>query len=152
MASSCFDKACELLALRPHFRAELERKLGRRGHDEAAIGAALARLEELGYLDDAGCARSLAAGRLSRNGYGPLRMRAELERRGAPAAAAEEAVAAVFAEGDEAAARLATERWLARLGGKPASRAALARHLSRKGFRSGTVMELARELVREADG
>ena len=29
MTSSCFDKACDLLARRPHFRAELERWRGR---------------------------------------------------------------------------------------------------------------------------
>ena len=151
MASPCFAKACDLLSQRPHFRAELERKLGQRGHDQASIEAALTRLEKLGYLDDAGCARSLAAGRLSRSGYGPVRMRVELERRGAPAAEAEAAVAAVFAAGDGPAARLAAERWLARRGARPPSRAALARHLDRKGFRSGTVLELARELVREGD-
>ncbi len=151
MGSTCFDKACDLLALRPHFRAELERKLGERGHDGEAIAAALARLEELGYLDDAGCARSLAAGPLSRRGYGPLRMRAELERRGAPAAVAAEAVAAVFAEGEAPAARRAAERWLSRRRPGGPARAALARHLDRKGFAAGVVLGLVRELVDEDD-
>ena len=149
MASSCFDKACDLLALRPHFRAELARKLGARGHGEEAVTVALDRLEELGYLDDAGCARSLAAGPLSRRGYGPRRMRAELERRGAPTAAAEAAVTAAFADGDRAAARQAAARWLARRRPGGAARAALARHLDRKGFTSGTVLEVVRELMDE---
>ena len=151
MASSCFEKACDLLARRPHFRAELERKLGQRGHDEAAIAAALEKLGELGYLDDAGCARSLAAGPLSRRGYGPLRMRAELERRGAPAEEAAAAVAAAFVDGEDLAARRVAERWLSRRAAAPPARAALARHLGRKGFRTGTVLRLARELVGEGD-
>ena len=149
MGSSCYDKACELLSRRPHFQAELERKLGERGHDETAILAALTRLVELGYLDDAACARSLASGPLSRRGYGPLRMRAELERRGAPPAEAAEAVDAVFAEGEEPAARRVAERWLSR---RPADRAALARHLGRKGFGTGTVLRLTQELASESDG
>ncbi len=151
MTSSCFEKACDLLARRPHFRAELERKLGQRGHNEAAIAAALERLADLGYLDDDGCARSLAGGPLSRRGYGPLRMRAELERRGAPAAVAEAAVAAAFADGEEEAARRVAERWLSRRPGGAGARAALARHLDRKGFSTGTVLRLAGELVGEGD-
>ena len=151
MASSCFEKACDLLALRPHFRAELVRKLSQRGHDEEAIAAALEKLGELGYLDDAGCARSLVAGSLSRRGYGPLRMRAELERRGAPAEEAAAAVAAAFVDGDEAAARRVAERWLSRRRTAAGARAALARHLGRKGFSSGTVLRLARELANEGD-
>ena len=148
MTSSCFDKACDLLSRRSHFRAELERKLRQRGYQEEAIVEALERLTGLGYLDDAACARSLAAGPLSRRGYGPLRMRVELERRGAPAAAAAAAVDEAFAGGEEAAARQVAERWLAR---RRADRAALARHLSRKGFTSGAVMRLVRELVEESD-
>jgi regulatory protein len=147
MAPTCFEKACELLARRAHFQRELERKLSQRGHDSEEIAAAVEKLTGLGYLDDAECARSLAAGPLARRGYGPLRMRAELERRGAPEAAAEEAVAAIFADGDEAAARLAAERFLARRAA--ADRAALARHLGRKGFHTGTVLTLARELLGE---
>ena len=144
--SRCFDKACELLSRRSHFRAELERKLGDRGFDAGAVREALARLAELGYLDDAACARSLAAGPLSRRGYGPLRMRAELERRGAPAEAAAAAVERVYADGEEEAARQVAERWLQR---RPARRAALARHLDRKGFSSGVVLRLARELAED---
>ncbi|MFQ5351232.1 MAG: regulatory protein RecX [Thermoanaerobaculia bacterium] len=151
MASSCFEKACDLLSRRPHFSAELGEKLARRGHDESVVAATLEKLAELGYLDDAGCARSLAAGPLSRRGYGPLRMRAELERRGAPEEEAAAAVAAVFAEGEEKAARQVAERWLSRRAATGRTRAALARHLDRKGFGTGVVLRLARELARPDD-
>ena len=151
MAPSCFEKACDLLSRRPHFRAELERKLGQRGHDEVAIATALEKLVELGYLDDAASAHSLASGPLSRRGYGPLRMRAELERRGAPAEEAAAAVETVFVDGEEPAARRVAERWLSRRGVARTARAALARHLDRKGFSTGTVLRLVRELVSEGD-
>ncbi len=144
--SACFDKACQLLSRRPHFRAEIARKLDERGFGRTAVDGALERLAELGYLDDAACARSLAAGPLSRRGYGPLRMRAELERRGAPAEEASSAVAAAFADGEEEAARRVARRWLAR---RPAGRAALARHLDRKGFSTAVVLGLVRELTGE---
>ena len=150
MALSCFDKACELLARRPHFRAELARKLAQRGHDPTAIAAALERLAELGYLDDAACARSLAD-QLGRRGHGPARLRAQLERRGAPREEAAAAVEAVFAEGEEPAARRAAERWLGRRAPGRGGRAALARHLDRKGYSSGTVLRLASELAGEDD-
>ncbi len=140
---SCFDKACKLLAIRPHFRRELERKLAQRGHPPEEVAGAVARLEELGYLDDVSCARALATGPLARRGYGPRRMRAELERRGA----AGEAVAAAFADGEEAAARRVAERWLAGRGG---GREALARHLDRKGYSGGVVLQLASEIEPEA--
>ena len=90
-------------------------------------------------------------GPLSRRGYGPLRMRAELERRGAPAEEAETAVAELFVEGEEEAARKAAERWLARRAPGPGAQAALARHLNRKGFTTGTVLRLARELIRDGE-
>ena len=124
-------------------------ELGERGYEQAAVAATLEKLGELGYLDDAACARSLAAGSLSRRGYGPLRVRAELERRGAAAGEAEAAGAELFVEGGGAAARKAAERWLSRRAPRPGARAALARHLDRKGFTTGTVLRLARELARD---
>ena len=77
-------------------------------------------------------------------------MRAELERRGAPAEAATAAVDAAFGDGEEAAARRVAERWLARRSAAKSDRAALARHLDRKGFSTGAVLRLARELLPEA--
>ena len=50
--------ALRLLERRPHGRVELDRKLRRKGHGEAAAAAALARLDRLGLLDDAAFAES----------------------------------------------------------------------------------------------
>jgi regulatory protein len=52
-----FDRAVRLLSLRPRSRFEIESRLRSEGLGAAAIGAALARLERLGYLDDAAFAR-----------------------------------------------------------------------------------------------
>jgi len=137
---NCFGKAAQLLASRPHFRAELAAKLRQREFPDDEIAAALDRLEAQGYLDDRKAAAGFVAHRLERGGEGKLRLRAELARRGAPSDAIDEALAGLDEEDDQAAAREAAERWRrqktvdaqADLSQKDA--AALARHLARKGF------------------
>ena len=125
----CYDKAVQLLAARPHFRAELAGKLARRGHPQEEIEAALDRLTGQGYLDDRETAARFVEGRLER-GEGRARLKAELLKRGASGEAVDGALADL-PEDDLPAAREAAERW-ARKGGTDPS--ALARHLARKGF------------------
>ena len=135
---SCYDQACRLLALRPHFRAELAVKLLRRGHPRPEIEQALDRLAREGWLDDAAAARGLVASRLARGAEGRPRLRAELERRGAPP----EAVAAALDElpdDDLPGAREAARRWHGK------SAAALARHLARKGFSRRAIFAVLKE-------
>jgi len=134
----CYDRACRLLALRPHFRAELAAKLARRGYPRPEIDQALDRLAREGWLDDAAAARGLVASRLARGAEGRPRLRAELERRGAPPAA----VAAALDElpdDDLPAARDAARRWHGK------SAAALARHLARKGFSRRAIFAVLKE-------
>jgi regulatory protein len=137
--ASCYDRACRLLAQRPHFRRELQAKLARRGFPAGEIDAALARLEREGYLDDAAAARGLVASRLGRGGgVGRVRLRAELERRGAaPAAIA--AALAELPEDELPAARRAAASCRAR------TPAALARHLERKGFSRRAIFAVLKE-------
>lgn len=59
---------------------ELRRKLGRRGYDETEVDAAVARLVELGYLDDRAFAESHV--RRRSGSRGPLALAAELAARG----------------------------------------------------------------------
>jgi regulatory protein len=138
------QKAAQLLASRPHFRAELAAKLRQREFPDDEIAAALDRLEAQGYLDDRKTAADFVAHRRERGGEGKLRLRAELVRRGAVAEAIDEALAGLGEEDDQAAAHEAAERWRRqKTGGKsggaqaePSQKdeAALARHLARKGF------------------
>ena len=62
------DAALVILAQRPHAAAELRRKLRQKGHEAEAIEAALTRLAELGYLDDAEFARALVGWRAGKRG------------------------------------------------------------------------------------
>ena len=82
---SCMEKAVDLLSRRPHFRRQLEQKLSSRGFSSDEVETTLARLEELGYLDDVACARGFVTQRLRRGPLGRRRLRAELSRRGADA-------------------------------------------------------------------
>src|SRR5258708_21239059 len=56
---SALDGGLRLLARRAHSRLELRQKLLRRGYDPVDVDAALTRLAELGYVDDAAFARGL---------------------------------------------------------------------------------------------
>lgn len=73
--------ALRLLERRAHGRQELERKLGRKGHGDGAVAAALSRLDRLGLLDDVAFAEAYVAGRAAR-GRGPDRLRRDLRELG----------------------------------------------------------------------
>lgn len=143
---SCYDKAVELLALRPHFRRQLEDKLRQRGYADAEVEEALRRLEGQGYLDDRRLAREVAGQRAGRGGEGSRRVRAELLKRGAAPEAVDAAVEEVLPADDTPAAAEAARRWQARGKRDPA---ALARHLDRKGFSQRAILHVLRGLGAE---
>jgi regulatory protein len=92
--ASPFDCSLRVLSLREHSEAELRRKLKEKGYEEPGIGESVARLKELGYLDDARFARLFASSAI-RNGRGyGARLKLELARRGV----AQEVVAQVLSE------------------------------------------------------
>ncbi|MDE0227733.1 MAG: regulatory protein RecX [Spirochaetaceae bacterium] len=63
-------RALALLARAMHSRRALARKLTQGGFGSAAVEQALARLDELGYLDDAGYARLWVRSRVARGADG----------------------------------------------------------------------------------
>ncbi len=142
------DKAARLLALRPHFRRELEVKLERAGYERGQIAEALDKLARLRLLDDAALARSFVETVARRKGWGRMRVAQELARRGAPEAAAQAALAELPAEADLERAREAARRWRTRGAGSSAdAAAALARYLSRRGFASSAIFKVLKEMA-----
>lgn len=122
-----------LLARREHSRLELERKLRQRGMDSADLVPVLDELAAAGLQSDARFAEHYARSRAER-GYGPLRIRAELQERGIGSAGIAAALATL--EGDwTGQARLAREK---RFGpNRPADlkeRARQTRFLLQRGF------------------
>jgi regulatory protein len=141
----CYPKAAQLLAGRPHFRAELAAKLAKRGFPADEIAAALDRLEEQHYLDDRKAAADFIAHRRERGGESRLRLRAELVRRGAPAEAIDEALAGLDDEDDLEAAREACAKAARSIHKGRKDPAALARHLARKGFSGRAIVAALKE-------
>ena len=71
------QRALGLLTRREHSRKELTRKLTDRGVERAEAAAAIEKLCDAGWQDDARFAQSLVRSRANA-GYGPIRIRAEL--------------------------------------------------------------------------
>jgi regulatory protein len=144
---SAYDRAVSLLARRAHFAAELRRKLAERDYPEEEIAAAVERLREQGYLDDAKLAREFASAKAQRSGVGGARVRAELAKRGVDSAAAREAVADALPEDDYEAALNAARRWTR---SHASERAALGRHLQRKGFSMRAIVRVLQDFGADA--
>ena len=149
MTLSAYERALRLLAQRPHFRAELARKLAARGHEQGEIDDALARCVAQGYVDDEATARAFAVERQGRRGLGRARVAAELRRRGATGEAVDAALADVSDEEERARAAAAAARWRRTHGSEAAQtdpmarrerQGALGRHLASKGFSRSVIV------------
>ena len=77
------ERALAMLDRRDYSRAELLKKLVEKGEDETEAAAAVERLAELGFVDDARYAPIIVR-HYAAKGYGPQRVRQELQRRGIP--------------------------------------------------------------------
>lgn len=130
-------QALKLLARREHSARELKRKLTARGVGEADAAAAVEYAAGEGWQSDSRYAEMLVRSRISQ-GYGPVRIEAELEVAGVPA----EQIRAAL---DEAAVdwrELAADVHARRFGGPPkssAERAKQYRFLQGRGFDGGQI-------------
>ena len=77
------ERALELLSRKPQSRRELEKKLAEWGAEEDEAAAVCDRMEQLGYLNDAEYAARVVR-HYSAKGFGELKLRDELYRRGVP--------------------------------------------------------------------
>ncbi|MGA8922665.1 MAG: regulatory protein RecX, partial [Candidatus Dormiibacterota bacterium] len=141
---SALDVGLRLLGRRAHSRAELGRKLGRRGYPEIEVRSAVDRLMELGYLDD----RAFAEGHVRRRqaGLGPLALSAELSARGVDRQVADGALARFDGEAQLASATRLAERLYGRKphAGYREMLDAIGPKLLRRGFSSGVARAACR--------
>ena len=142
--TSAFDGALRYLARRAHSRAELWRKLVRRGYAEDEVEDALARLVDLGYLDDAGFAGGHVRRRSAR--LGPLALSAELAARGVDREVARQAVDSLSREAQLSAALRLVARQAGR--NRPAGYKELLDSAGAKLLRRGFSAAIAREACR----
>ncbi len=80
------------LSRRDHAEAELRQKLEHKGYPADTIAQVLDEMRGHGYLDDARFSASYARLRAAR-GYGPVKIRHELQKRGVSAALVKQAMA-----------------------------------------------------------
>lgn len=146
--------ALDYLAYKPRTEEEVRRKLRRKDAPEPVIEDVVARLHELGYLDDEAYASDYVRNRFASKKYGPVRIQRELVERGVDRHVAERAVAELFEDEDPvAAAREHAEKRWARLADEDDPRRRkqkLYRYLRRRGFTSDTIYPLLDELEQKA--
>lgn len=136
------QRALGLLVRREHSRRELERKLAARGVEAEEAARAIERMAAEGWQDDTRFAASLARSRVA-GGYGPQRIRVELESHGLDAAVIEAAFAALAEDGEDDWRERAQAQVERRFGDLSAAdqdrRRKAAEYLIRRGFDIGIV-------------
>lgn len=143
------QRALALLVRREHSRPELTRKLQARGITEDDAVAAVDRMAQAGWQDDARFACSIARTRASA-GYGPIRIRAELGSHGLGDDIIAQAFAALALAGEDdwrsRARTLVRRRFDLDAGALPIQRKA-ADFLLRRGFDGDNVRAAIRRMV-----
>lgn len=149
--TTSFDAALRLLALRPRTEAELRQRLGRRGYGTEAIEAAMARLGELGLVDDDAFARFWVEQRAAFRPSGRRRLFAELRAKGV----ARETVDAALQGQDDAASIEALARHRATALSDmdvPTLARRLEAFLERRGYQASLARLTVRQVLRERAG
>ena len=149
--------AVKALAGRAHSTGELREKLRRRAGRAADVDEVLARLKDVGYLDDHRYAEGFAAARLANEKLGRTRVLQDLRRHRVAPSLAERTVQRVYQNVDEKALiedfirrkyRLAPRQGFFR---EDKDLAAAYRRLLRAGFRSGEIIGVLKRFARNPD-
>jgi len=148
-AREAFDRGLHALRRRERGTAELAEWLAARGFAQADVGTAIARLTEVGELDDLRFATRYAEDKRDLRGWGPQRIREALTGRGI----APEHVAAALGPDGHAEQLARAEALLLRRGRPPVSdseRAKALSFLTRRGYDLELSYEAIRRQGREA--
>lgn len=143
------DAAYRLLAGRPHTRAEIKRKLSRKGAGPEIIAQVLDELARKGYIDEDGMALRWAQALVRDRLCGPLKISVYLMQKGLGHDLIDQVQRLVWQEFDESEiAGLALRK---RFGGAndTAPAAKRAAFLRSRGFSSGVIYSLAKEPARD---
>ena len=144
------NRALNVLGYRARAKGELRERLLRAGYAEETVAQVLARLEELGYLNDEEFARGLV--RSEARKYGPRRIFGNLRRTGIDEEAAREAVEEEFAGRSEyqTALEIAQQRYNAEEDSGAQARRVYG-FLMRRGYSAAVCAQVARAYRQEAD-
>ena len=149
--SKAYDRAVTFLSVRPRSTAEVRRRLQAADVDEEYIEAAIARLTEQGYLNDAEFARYWVENRQRFRPKGAQALREELRRAGVDGEAINESLADLDAGAAAyVAGRPRAERLQALAREEPSEfKQKLGNFLLRRGFSYDVVREVTNRLLRE---
>jgi len=137
------QRALGLLTRREHSRRELARKLAARGVEAGEAEAAVGRLADAGWQDDARFAETLVRSRAA-SGYGPRHVRAELGTHGLAGEAVSAAMATFEGDWAEVARDLVRRRFGETSPRDPAQRRKAAELLVRRGFDGDSIRAATR--------
>lgn len=137
---AAFAAGLRLLARREHSRSEIARKLEQRGFPNSVSGPVAERLAAEGYLSDARFAASLARHRAAQ-GYGELRIRAELQQHGVEAETLAEAIAGLEVDWAELARGQLRRHFGTEAAETASAREKMRRYLAQRGFPSSLLRE-----------
>jgi regulatory protein len=140
-----------LLTIAPKTRAQLATALRRRGIPAEAAEAVLARLTDVGLIDDAAFARAWVESRHYSRGLSRRSLSAELRRQGVENEEIREAVDTLDPDQEVATARRLVEQKMAGTRGQPPQVRVrrTAGMLARKGYPPGLVFRLIKEVLEQ---
>jgi len=149
-AEAAFRTLLRALERRSFARADLGRRLIRKGHPRPAVDAAVERAFGLGLLDDAAFALTYVQTRAAR-GRGPSRLTRDLLAMGVERGLIDRALAAEWPEGSDRSRvpmALAAKR-VAQLGDlpRPVKRRRILAYLARRGFSGRDITDLVARVV-----
>lgn len=145
--TEALNAAIKYISYRPRSEKEIADKLIAKGFDRQTADAAIDRLKETGYINDANYAKALAGSRMRNKSWGPLKISADLKRRGLADSIIKESIGLIRPL-EESTARNALDKWM-RLKGvtAPIDRDAMPkayRFLKSRGFSDATVGRVIR--------
>lgn len=146
-ASEARTKGAEMIGRQMLSKKELTGRLVKKGAEEKDARDAADWLEDLGAVNDAAYAAALAR-RCAAGGYGRLRLREELRRRGVPEALWDQAFA-LLPPVEEAVAVFVAKKY--RGGSDPKAMKRLSESLMRRGFTWQEIRPVLRRLTDEID-
>jgi regulatory protein len=151
-----FERAVNQLSYKPRSRAEMRaRLLEKDWAEEAVVDQVIARLEELGYLNDEQFAANFASSRLTVKPLGRTRLRHDLRRKKLSSETVENALDEAYEQQseEELIGRAIDKR--IRLKGAPTTREETKKlfdYLIRRGFSYDLVMRKVREAGKRFEG
>lgn len=145
--------ALRYISYRDRSVQEIRTRLERSSYPESVIESTIDYLKTSGLLNDDAFAIAYAEGRFRSGGYGPLRVRRDLRRKGIDDAAVDRALEEVFSEADEMITTMRTlgrRRWekLAREKDDRKRRKKVYDYLVRRGFPYAEVLNVLEEISR----